>query len=185
MTTAGAQTGITIAEAGVSGVGANLPPYYSLLYIIKVSGDTTDGPTGPQGATGPQGIQGEVGPQGPQGPQGGVVMPTIVSQNLGGYDLDTTHSINVSGKSLVALTITFNAYIVQATEIWANIQYGIDGLGTTYDCIPTSGINYYNWPTFSTTVYLNVNGGTNLQFRCDTSGSGWAWRRLSATVLAY
>jgi hypothetical protein len=71
-----ATTGITIAEAGVSGVGANLPPYYSLLYIIKVSGDTTDGPTGPQGATGPQGIQGEVGPQGiqgevgPQGPAG-------------------------------------------------------------------------------------------------------------------
>jgi hypothetical protein len=50
-----AGTGISVDEAGVSGVGANLPPYYSLLYIIKVTGDLTDGPQGP---VGPQGETG-------------------------------------------------------------------------------------------------------------------------------
>jgi hypothetical protein len=48
-------TGISVDESGVSGVGANLPPYYSLLYIIKVTGDLTDGPQGP---VGPQGETG-------------------------------------------------------------------------------------------------------------------------------
>jgi microcystin-dependent protein len=61
---------LTTASTGASGVGANLPPYYSLAYIIKIDGDLTDGPAGPQGPVGPQGeqgIQGEVGPQGPAG----------------------------------------------------------------------------------------------------------------------
>jgi microcystin-dependent protein len=63
----------TTDSTGTSGVGANLPPYYSLAYIIKIDGDLTDGPAGPQGEVGPQGPagpQGETGPQGPQGPAG-------------------------------------------------------------------------------------------------------------------
>lgn len=34
--TGSAFTGISIVSAGVTGVGANLPPYYALCYIIKV-----------------------------------------------------------------------------------------------------------------------------------------------------
>jgi hypothetical protein len=63
-------TGITIEGAGNDPTGTNLPPYYSLLYIIKVSGDLTDGPVGPPGDAGPQGEVGPIGPQGEQGIQG-------------------------------------------------------------------------------------------------------------------
>jgi hypothetical protein len=89
--TSAATTGITIDSAGIDGTNANLPPYYSLLYIIKVTGDLTDGvqgppgpageigPAGPAGADstvagpqGPAGADGAVGPQGPQGIQGEV-----------------------------------------------------------------------------------------------------------------
>jgi hypothetical protein len=75
--TSSATTGITIDSAGVDGTNANLPPYYSLLYIIKVTGDITDGPQGPVGPVGPPGETGPAGPTGadstipgPQGPQG-------------------------------------------------------------------------------------------------------------------
>jgi hypothetical protein len=76
-TTGSAVTGITIDSAGVDGTNANLPPYYSLLYIIKITGDLTDGvqgPPGPAGETGPAGPAGAdstvAGPQGPAGPPG-------------------------------------------------------------------------------------------------------------------
>jgi microcystin-dependent protein len=48
-TTGTSTTGITIAEAGSDATNANLPPYYSLLYIIKVTGDLSDGLQGPPG----------------------------------------------------------------------------------------------------------------------------------------
>jgi hypothetical protein len=32
-----ATTGITVNSAGQSGVGANLPPYYALAYIMKTA----------------------------------------------------------------------------------------------------------------------------------------------------
>jgi hypothetical protein len=32
-----ASTGITVNSAGQSGVGANLPPYYALAYIMKTA----------------------------------------------------------------------------------------------------------------------------------------------------
>lgn len=77
--TSAAATGITIDSAGVDGINANLPPYYSLLYIIKVTGDISDGLQGPAGPAGPQGEAGPAGPAGldsqvpgPQGPQGEV-----------------------------------------------------------------------------------------------------------------
>lgn len=48
--------GVTGMEsAGEDPAGKNLPPYYALMYIIKITGDLTDGPTGPQGPVGPAG----------------------------------------------------------------------------------------------------------------------------------
>jgi hypothetical protein len=98
--TASEVTGITIDPAGVSGVNANLPPYYSLLYIIKVTGDVTDGPQGP---IGPQGVVGPEGPVGPQGPAGvGIkmlgVLPTVADLPATGVQGDT-YTITETGDS--------------------------------------------------------------------------------------
>jgi hypothetical protein len=76
------QGGVTGMESsGEDPKGKNLPPYYALMYIIKITGDLTDGPTGPAGPegpastvpgpAGPAGPQGEPGPAGPQGEGGG------------------------------------------------------------------------------------------------------------------
>ncbi len=48
-------------SAGEDPTGKNLPPYYALMYIIKITGDITDGPTGPQGPVGPAGASAVTG----------------------------------------------------------------------------------------------------------------------------
>ncbi len=56
------QGGVTGMESsGVDPTGKNLPPYYALMYIIKITGDLTDGPTGPQGPVGPAGASAVTG----------------------------------------------------------------------------------------------------------------------------
>jgi hypothetical protein len=125
--TAGAHshTVTVTVEGGVTGMessgedptGKNLPPYYALMYIIKITGDLTDGPTGPQGPAGadstvpgPQGPQGEVGPQGPQGEVGpqGSAGPGVKAWGyiLGGV-LQRGYNVSaVSGSNPVTVSFT-------------------------------------------------------------------------------
>jgi microcystin-dependent protein len=70
---AGGVTGLQ--NTGVDPVGLNLPPYYTLIYICKVSGDLADGVQGPAGPEGPLGPVGPAGPVGPIGPAGPTSFP--------------------------------------------------------------------------------------------------------------
>ena len=67
-----AGTGISVNSNGVSGTNKNLPPYYSLAYIIQFAqgGTTAKGQKGEQGATGSGGSTGDKGQKGEVGDKG-------------------------------------------------------------------------------------------------------------------
>jgi microcystin-dependent protein len=67
-----AGTGISVNSNGVSGSNKNLPPYYSLAYIIQYAqgGSTAKGQKGEQGATGSGGSTGDKGQKGEAGDKG-------------------------------------------------------------------------------------------------------------------
>lgn len=73
-----------------------------------IQGDT--GPQGPQGPTGPQGPQGPTGATGPQGPKG---------------EPATGFGAGTSARDIIPAIIDANNNILQSTETWGNIIYGI------------------------------------------------------------
>jgi len=88
---------------GTSATNKNLPPYYSLCYLIKVlnsRASITPGPSGPPGPPGSPGTDGTngtngtngtpstvAGPPGPPGPPGSTATPAVVASN------ETNHTV--------------------------------------------------------------------------------------------
>ena len=70
--TTGISVSTSVNSQGVSGTNKNLPPYYSLAYIIQFAqgGTTAKGQKGEQGATGSGGSTGDKGQKGEAGDKG-------------------------------------------------------------------------------------------------------------------
>jgi hypothetical protein len=141
--TSSAVTGITIDSAGVDGVNANLPPYYSLLYIIKVTGDLTDGvqgPPGPPGADGPPG-----GPPGPEGPQGvagpeGPMGPVGPVGPAGPVGIPTSNGIGCIAMIVVGPSVAQNQEIANPTSAEASTSFAGSWTVTESHADPTSNL---------------------------------------------
>ena len=98
---------------GTSATNKNLPPYYSLCYLIKVlnsRASITPGPTGPPGPPGAAStVAGPPGPPGPAstvagppGPPGSSPTPAVASNNLSSNDTID----NYSYANILQVTIT-------------------------------------------------------------------------------
>jgi hypothetical protein len=107
--------------------------------------------------------------------------PTVITQQA--YAMDTTHSISVSGTRPIALTLSFSSNQGSQDTISADFQWGLGSLANTYTFYTSTSVNFQVSPSGTITVYLTPSGTTTLQFRANTTGSGFQFRNFFVSAI--
>lgn len=107
--------------------------------------------------------------------------PTVITQQA--YAMDTTHSISVSGTRPIALTLSFSSNQASQDTISADFQWGLGSLANTYTFYTSTSVNFQVSPSGTITVYLTPSGTTTLQFRANTTGSGFQFRNFFVSAI--
>lgn len=107
--------------------------------------------------------------------------PSVITQQA--YAMDTTHSISVSGTRPIALTLSFSSNQGSQDTISADFQWGLGSLANTYTFYTSTSVNFQVSPSGTITVYLTPSGTTTLQFRANTTGSGFQFRNFFVSAI--
>jgi hypothetical protein len=110
-------------------------------------------------------------------------VPSIITQQE--YAVGTTHSISVGGTRPIALTLSFSSNQGAADTISADFQWGLGGLTETYTFYDLTSINFQVSPSGTITVYLIPSGTTTLQFRANTTGSGFQFTNFFVSAIQF
>jgi hypothetical protein len=110
-------------------------------------------------------------------------VPSIITQQA--YSVGTTHSISVGGTRPIALTLSFSSNQGLADTISADFQWGLGSLANTYTFYTSTSVNFQVSPSGTITVYLIPSGTTTLQFRANTTGSGFQFTNFFVSAIQF
>jgi hypothetical protein len=110
-------------------------------------------------------------------------VPSIITQQT--YAIDTTHSISVGGTRPIALTLSFSSNQSQNANISVGFQWGLGSLTQTYTFFGPAQVDFQVSPSGTITVYLIPSGTTTLQFRVNTTGSGWTFLNFFVSAIQF